>query len=60
MFRQSFYTPWQEIERMQREMDRVFSNFYASPRARRKPSFPAINVWTIRNAVFTAELPGLT
>ena len=60
MFRQSFYTPWQEMERMRREMDRVFSNFYASPRSRVAPSFPAINVWTNQDgAVITAELPGV-
>lgn len=59
MFRQSFYTPWQEMERMRREMDRVFSN-YTSPRARVAPSFPAINVWTNQDgAVITAELPGV-
>lgn len=60
MFRQSFYTPWHEMERMRREMDRVFSNFYASPRARVTPSFPAMNVWTNQDgAVITAELPGV-
>ncbi len=60
MFRQSFYNPWQEMERMRREMDRVFTNFYAGPRARVAPSFPAINVWTNQDgAVLTAELPGV-
>jgi HSP20 family protein len=61
MFRQSFYSPWQEMERMRREMDRLFSNFYSSPRFRVAPSFPAINVWTNpEGAVITAELPGVS
>jgi HSP20 family protein len=65
MFRQSFSrqslaNPWQEVERMQREMDRLFCNFYATSRFQTAPSFPAINVWTNQEgAVVTAELPGV-
>jgi len=60
MFRQSFYNPWQEVERIRRDMDRVFSNFYSGPRFRAAPNFPAINVWTNPDgAVVTAELPGV-
>jgi HSP20 family protein len=49
------------MERMRREMDRLFSNFYSSPRFRVAPSFPAINVWTNpEGAVITAELSGVS
>jgi HSP20 family protein len=58
--RQSFGNPWQEIERMQREMDRLFNGFYNRPRFQSAPTFPAINVWTNQeSAVITAELPGV-
>lgn len=65
MFRQPFArrssaNPWQEIDRMQREMDRLFSSFYSTPRYQAAPSFPAINVWTNQEgAAITAELPGV-
>ena len=65
MFRQSFgrqslANPWREVERMQREMDRLFANFYGTSRFQTAPSFPAINVWTNQEgAVVTAELPGV-
>lgn len=58
--RQSLGNPWREIERMQREMDRLFTGFYGSPRFQTAPSFPAMNVWTNQEgAVITAELPGV-
>jgi HSP20 family protein len=48
------------MERMRREMDRLFSGFYAGPRLRTAPSFPAMNAWTNQDgAVITAELPGV-
>lgn len=58
---QSFANSWQEIERMQREMDRIFNTFYGSrSRFQTAPSYPAINVWTNQDgAVITAELPGV-
>jgi HSP20 family protein len=65
MFRQPFArrglaNPWQEIDRMQREMDRLFSSFYSTPRYQTAASFPAMNVWTNQDgAVITAELPGV-
>lgn len=65
MFRPSFNryrvaNPWQEVERIHREMNRLFSGFYESPRTRVAPSFPAMNVWTNPDsAVITAELPGV-
>lgn len=65
MFRRPFQlyrsqNPWREIDRMQREMSRMFDEFTYTPRARMAPSFPAINVWTNEDgAVVTAELPGV-
>jgi HSP20 family protein len=66
MLRQSFgrpslANPWQEIEHMQREMERLFNSSYASrPRYQVAASFPALNVWTNQeSAVLTAELPGV-
>jgi HSP20 family protein len=52
--------PWQEIDHVQREMNRLFSSLYSSPRTQMTPSFPAMNVWTNPDgAVITAELPGV-
>ncbi|HRV95156.1 MAG TPA: Hsp20/alpha crystallin family protein [Anaerolineae bacterium] len=65
MFRRPFHlyrsqNPWREIDRMQREMGRLFDEFAYTPRSRMAPSFPAINVWTNEDgAVVTAELPGV-
>jgi HSP20 family protein len=65
MFRQSFGRqslayPWQEIERMQREMDRLLGGFYGGPRFQTAPNFPALNAWTNQEgAIITAELPGV-
>lgn len=56
--RYGFTSPWQEMERMRREMNRLFSS--AATR-RVAPGFPAMNVWTNQDgAVVTAELPGLS
>ena len=59
--RQNLFTPWQEVERMQREMDRLFNSVYGGrSRFQSAPSFPAMNVWTNQDgAVITAELPGV-
>jgi len=47
---------WQEFERLQHEMNRLFS----AARPQVSPGFPAINVWTNQDgAVLTAELPGV-
>jgi len=47
--------PWPEIQRLQQEMNRVFSNA-AQPYGH---EFPAINAWAGENGiVVTAELPG--
>jgi HSP20 family protein len=49
-------SPWFEMERLQREMDRLFSGT-SLPYAQ---NFPALNLWTSENDVIvTAELPGI-
>ncbi len=51
--------PWREMERFQREMERLLSNM-AEPRLHRPASYPAMNVWTNNEGVVvTAELPGV-
>lgn len=53
-------TPWNEMERLRREMNRLFNNYPAASGARITPGYPAMNVWTNENgAVVTAELPGI-
>ena len=48
--------PYREIERFQRDLNRLFSDFNAGPQC----PFPAVNIWTNDNsAIVTAELPGL-
>lgn len=57
--RYRFSTPWQELNRLQREMNRLFDENYPS-RVRHAPSFPAMNVWTSdEGLVVTAEVPGV-
>lgn len=49
-------SPWLEMERLQREMDRLFSGA-SLPFAQ---NFPALNLWSSENDVIvTAELPGI-
>lgn len=49
--------PWEEMRRLQRDMNRLFSGV-APGLARRL--FPPVNVWVGRDqAVVTAELPGV-
>ena len=60
MFRRSS-TPsiWREMERMQREMNRLFTD-YSPARYRSAPSYPAMNLWADEESVIIrAELPGL-
>jgi len=57
----SFRSPWTEMERMQREMNRLFSDPFFMAGGRTAPSYPAMNVWTNEEgAVITAELPGVS
>ena len=49
---------WDEMDRLQREMNRLFDEFYPS----RRPvgGYPAVNLWVGENEqVVTAELPGI-
>ncbi len=56
------YSPlsiWREMDRLHREMDRLFEEFVPR-RLRTAPGFPAMNVWADEESVIvTAELPGL-
>lgn len=58
------YTGWpsprREMERLRREMNRLFSEWPAQARWGTAAAYPAMNVWTDHNsAVVTAELPGI-
>lgn len=50
---------WREMDRLQREMNRVFDS-YSSSSARSSSRYPAMNVWADEeSALITVELPGL-
>ncbi len=50
---------FREMERLQREMDRLFETVYPA-RMRTAPSYPAMNIWANHEgAVITAEMPGV-
>jgi HSP20 family protein len=52
-------TVWREMDRLQREMNRLFED-YSPNRMRSAPSYPAMNVWTNENGMLvTAEVPGV-
>lgn len=65
MLRRPFYglgftSSWREMERLRREMNRLFDDSFSLAGGRTAPSYPAMNVWTNEEgAVLTAELPGL-
>ena len=65
MLRRPFYnyrtmSPWREMSRLQREMNRLFSDSFSLAGGRVGPSYPAMNVWTNQDgAVIAAELPGV-
>jgi HSP20 family protein len=49
------------MDRLQREMNRLWSGWPTSSRWRAAPSYPAMNVWTNEGgSIVTAELPGMT
>ncbi len=57
----SFWSPWREMERLRREMNRLFA---ATTPARLGGgvalAYPAMNVWANEDgAIITAELPGV-
>ena len=48
------------MERLQRDMNRLFSDAFSGADRSSAPGYPAINVWSSEEgAVVTAELPGL-
>ena len=58
------YAGWtparREMERLRREMDRLFSDWPTEAKLSAAPSYPAMNVWVDENsAIVTAELPGV-
>ena len=55
------WTPaWREMERLRREMNRLFSTWPRQTSGATASGYPAMNVWTDEdNAVVTAELPGV-
>jgi len=59
LYRSSFgLSPWREMERLRREMNRLLSGHVSGIAV--APGFPSMNVWTNEDgAVVTAELPGI-
>ncbi len=52
-------TVWRELDRLQRDMDRMVSSGYPSY-MRTAPSFPALNIWSNEDElIITAEVPGI-
>ena len=52
---------WRDINRLRRDMDRLFESSIPIRARQRSSKFPAINVWTSGNEgiYVTAELPGI-
>jgi HSP20 family protein len=60
MLNRRWYTPsmWDEMERVQREMNRLFNSTFSN-RLSFPTEFPAINIWAGNDGVIlTAEIPG--
>lgn len=52
-------TVWRDVDRLQREMYRLFEENNPA-RLRRAPGFPALNVWANEESLkITAEVPGV-
>jgi HSP20 family protein len=50
---------WREMDRLQREMNRLFES-YSPAQARRAPGYPAVAIWANdESLVLTAEVPGV-
>lgn len=55
-----FFSPWREMERLRREMNRLLASLPAEVGGAIAPGYPAMNVWTSDDgAIVTAELPGI-
>jgi HSP20 family protein len=52
-------TVWRDVDRLQREMNRLFEDYYPGGQ-RTAPGYPALNVWTNQDGLtVTAEVPGV-
>ena len=52
---------FREMERLRREMNRLFADAFRSTGLHAAPAYPAVNVWINEDsALVTAELPGCT
>ncbi len=60
MYRRYRFSPgWQEMERLRREMDRLFDSYYPNG-YHPIPGYPAMNVWASEDKLaVTAEIPGV-
>ncbi len=59
MFYRQVPSVWQEMDRLQREMNRMFRST-DGVQLHPAPSFPALNIWANENGqVITAEIPGV-
>jgi HSP20 family protein len=53
-------SPRREMERLRRQMNRLFSDWPTQVQGLSAPGYPAMNVWTDEDsAIVTAELPGM-
>lgn len=59
MFRQPI--SWREMDRLRRDMDRLFESSFSRRVRQRTSGYPAINVWakSEEGVIVTAELPGV-
>ena len=56
----SFWSPWREMARLRRDMNRLFAPMPTGYVGDVAPTYPAMNVWTDEDgAIVTAELPGV-
>ena len=56
----SWRSSWREMDRLRREMNRLFGDLPARASLSAAPGYPAMNVWMDEDsAVVTAELPGV-
>jgi HSP20 family protein len=52
------WNPWQELDQIQKEMNRLFGRRLGQPSA--AVGYPAVNLWADdRSVVLTAEIPGM-
>ncbi|HIE57964.1 MAG TPA: Hsp20/alpha crystallin family protein [Anaerolineales bacterium] len=59
MYRRFTSPAWREMEDLQRQMNRLFEDFFPT-RFRTAPEYPAVNIWADEESVLvTAELPGV-